>query len=94
MGPEQLQPFRARVDLGVMVMMGYSTRSRFSKLKSRFQMRFSVIHNTSLFGGDGGSLSLQGDTVSRKNQSIKIHHYCMTKVILSLFGDSNGNLIL
>ena len=47
---EQIQPLQVRVDLGVMVIKGYSTQLRALKLEPHYQMEFSAIPRAPLIG--------------------------------------------
>ena len=48
------------MNLGVISMKEYSTLTRSSILVPFNQLKFSVIHKTSFFGGDGGSYLSSG----------------------------------
>ena len=53
-GPYQVLPLWARVDLGVMTMKGYSTFPQISGLEPHHQMQFSVTSKTiSIWPTDG-----------------------------------------
>ena len=57
MTAKQELPLQVRVDLGVMVMKGYSTLSRSLKLEPNLWMQFTVIPSTPLFWVEWGSYS-------------------------------------
>ena len=46
MGPKPLLPLWVRVDLGIMVMKGYSIFSKSPRLESHYKMQFCVICKT------------------------------------------------
>ena len=49
MGPQQVVPPQARIDLGVMKLEEYSTLLKYSEVEPHHQMQFSVMPRTPFF---------------------------------------------